>query len=139
MHYYNKHIKDYKADTAHLSLLEHGAYNMLIDIYILSENPLEPDLKKLCRLINARTEDEINAVKNILDEFFTKTEEGYSKKNVMKSWVGYLVEVRKLGLVQRLDGIIKIMRTHHPSIANAMLPITQNQRPKYPITMNHCL
>ena len=25
MHYYNKHIKDYKADTAHLSLLEHGA------------------------------------------------------------------------------------------------------------------
>ena len=84
MHYYNKHIKDYKADTAHLSLLEHGAYNMLIDIYILSENPLEPDLKKLCRLINARTEDEINAVKNILDEFFTKTEEGYSKKNVIR-------------------------------------------------------
>ena len=87
MHYYNKHIKDYKADTAHLSLLEHGAYNMLIDIYILSENPLEPDLKKLCRLINAKTEDEINAVKSILDEFFTKTEEGYRQKKCDKELV----------------------------------------------------
>jgi uncharacterized protein YdaU (DUF1376 family) len=80
MHYYNKHIKDYKTDTAHLSLLEHGAYNMLIDLYILSENPLEPNLSKLCRLINARTDDEIAAVTNILDEFFTKTDDGYRQK-----------------------------------------------------------
>ena len=50
MHYYTKHIKDYKTDTAHLTLLEHGVYNSLIDLYILSENPLEPNLKKLCRL-----------------------------------------------------------------------------------------
>ena len=35
MHYYTKHIKDYKTDTAHLTLLEHGVYNSLIDLYIL--------------------------------------------------------------------------------------------------------
>ena len=67
MHYYNHHIGDYKSDTSHLSLLEHGIYRQLLDLYYLSEKPLT---QKSIRLISAKTDEEIKATKEILAEFF---------------------------------------------------------------------
>ena len=55
MHYYRKHVKDYIADTSHLSLLEHGVYNILIDTYVLREKPLSLDKEELYWSIAART------------------------------------------------------------------------------------
>lgn len=77
MHYYQKNIGDYRADTAHLSLLEHGVYNWLIDTYYLNETPLPSDEKKLMRMALARTEDEQEAVRTVLDEFFVLTDDGW--------------------------------------------------------------
>ena len=47
MHYYKKHVKDYIADTSHLTMIEHGAYNILIDTYVLKEKPLSLDKEDL--------------------------------------------------------------------------------------------
>ncbi len=44
MNYYRHHIGDYRSNTSHLSLLEHGIYRQLLDTYYLSEGPITPDL-----------------------------------------------------------------------------------------------
>jgi uncharacterized protein YdaU (DUF1376 family) len=68
LNYYERHIGDYVKDTAHLSMLEHGAYNLLMDRYYATEEPI-PDEQKY-RVARARTEDEKKAVEIVLDEFF---------------------------------------------------------------------
>ena len=77
MHYYKKNIGDYRSATAHLSLFEHGVYNWLLDTYYLNEKPLPLNGRELFRLALARTEEEKNAVQNILAEFFVETENGW--------------------------------------------------------------
>ena len=64
MHYYQHNISDYRADTGHLTLLEHGCYHQLLDQYYLNEEPLPLDIDKIFRLLTARTQDEKDAIKN---------------------------------------------------------------------------
>lgn len=67
MNYYEHHIGDYLKDTAHLSLVEHGVYRRLMDVYYTREAPLPRDPS---RLIGARSKEEREAVLSVLDEFF---------------------------------------------------------------------
>jgi uncharacterized protein YdaU (DUF1376 family) len=80
MHYFQHNIADYRKDTSHLSLLEHGCYRQLLDQYYLNEQPLPLDESKLFRLLSARTNDEKQAIKNVLQDFFYETENGFIHK-----------------------------------------------------------
>lgn len=79
MHYYQFNIGDYRKDTGHLSLLEHGVYRQLLDWYYLSEEPIPEETDLVLRRLCARTEDEKKAVFYILKEFFF-VENGYQNK-----------------------------------------------------------
>ena len=68
MNFYKRHIGDYLKDTAHLSLLEHGVYTRLLDVYYTRESGI-PDAQS-ARLIGARGKEELAALKVVLDEFF---------------------------------------------------------------------
>lgn len=68
MNYYERHLGDYTRDTAHLSLLEHGVYTILLDRYYVTEQGI-PDDKKY-RLARAHSKAERNAVDVVLEEFF---------------------------------------------------------------------
>jgi len=80
MHYYSHNIGDYRKDTIHLSLLEHGIYRQLMDSYYLSEKPLPLDHALLMRTHSARSADEMQAVESVLKDFFVPTEDGYIHK-----------------------------------------------------------
>lgn len=80
MNYYEHHLGDYVRDTAHLSLLEDGAYRRLIDAYYVREAPLPKPLKDVCRLVRANSKPERDAVATVLREFFQETEEGWRHK-----------------------------------------------------------
>jgi uncharacterized protein YdaU (DUF1376 family) len=80
LNYYEHHLGDYLRDTAHLSMIEDGAYRRLIDLYYTREDLLPPNLDAICRLIRARSEEEKAAVIVVLDEFFTRTDDGYRHK-----------------------------------------------------------
>jgi len=69
-HYFPFHIGDYLRDTRGLSLLEHGAYLMLMLQYYASAQPLSADLSQLYRLTNARTHSERAAVRLCVSRFF---------------------------------------------------------------------
>ena len=68
MNYYERHIGDYLKDTAHLTLLEHGVYTRLLDVYYTREAALPDD--QAARLIGARSKDEKEALAAVLSEFF---------------------------------------------------------------------
>lgn len=76
MHYYQHHIGDYRRDTSHLSLLEHGVYRQLLDMYYLSEAKIPAETEVVYRRLCARTDEEKKAVDNVLSEFF-KYENGW--------------------------------------------------------------
>jgi uncharacterized protein YdaU (DUF1376 family) len=77
VNYYKRHIGDYAAATRHLSLLEHGVYTILMDVYYSSEKPLPAELRDVQRLVGARSEEEREAVRVVLEEFFDQTADGW--------------------------------------------------------------
>jgi uncharacterized protein YdaU (DUF1376 family) len=80
MNYYNKHIGDYAKDTAHLSMIEDGAYNRMMDTYYGMEKPLPLDRERLYRLVRARGASERKTVDAMLEEFFTQEADGWHHK-----------------------------------------------------------
>jgi uncharacterized protein YdaU (DUF1376 family) len=72
MNFYKRHIGDYIKKAGHLTLLEHGIYSRLMDVYYTREAGIPED--KAARLIGARSKDELQALANVLDEFFTLTD-----------------------------------------------------------------
>ncbi|SKB07885.1 Uncharacterized conserved protein YdaU, DUF1376 family [Prosthecobacter debontii] len=77
MHYYSHHVGDYRRDTSFLSLIEHGAYRLLMDEYYVTDKPLPLDQAKLCRILRASTKVEKAAVAFILEEYFISASDGY--------------------------------------------------------------
>ncbi len=70
MNYYKRFPGDYSRDTAHLSLAEHGAYALLLDVYYATSRPLPNDRPAVHRICRAFTAAERKAVDSILDQFF---------------------------------------------------------------------
>ncbi|MDD3676048.1 YdaU family protein [Thauera propionica] len=68
MNYYEHHLGDYSRDTAHLTMIEHGAYRILLDRYYSTEQGIPAD--QVYRVTRARTRAEKEAVDTVLKEFF---------------------------------------------------------------------
>lgn len=80
MNHYPHHIGDYLKDTAHLTMIEDGAYRRLIDLYYQHEQPLPADKRQVYRLARAVTPAERKAVDTILSEYFTTAPDGHRHK-----------------------------------------------------------
>ena len=69
MNYYERHLGDYSKDTAHLTMIEHGAYSLLLDRYYSTEERIPAS--QVHRVARARTKEEKQAVDSVLSEFFS--------------------------------------------------------------------
>lgn len=69
MNYYERHLGDYSKDTAHLTMIEHGAYSLLLDRYYSTEERIPAS--QVHRIARARTKEEKQAVDSVLSEFFS--------------------------------------------------------------------
>lgn len=78
MNYYPFHLGDYAAHTSHLTWEEDLIYRRLLDVYYLRERALDPDTKKLARVI--RMPKAITAIELVLSEFFTLQDDGWHNK-----------------------------------------------------------
>lgn len=76
MNFYRHYLGDYGRKTAHLSLMEHGAYRLLLDHCYALGKPLPADLESLCRICRAQTDLERKAVKSVADQFFPLNGDG---------------------------------------------------------------
>jgi uncharacterized protein YdaU (DUF1376 family) len=77
MKHYPHHIRDFNQATRHLTRIERSVYRDLMDLYYDTEAMLTLDMKALCRLVLARSDEESTAVEQVLNEFFTQTPTGW--------------------------------------------------------------
>ena len=82
VNFYPFHIGDYLSATRHLSWEEDAAYRRLLDVYYTTEKPLPADLRACCRLVLASTDGQREAVRVVLEEFFTLTDDGWFNRRV---------------------------------------------------------
>lgn len=122
--YYTHHIGDYLSHTAHLSLLEHGVYMRLLQVYYLNEKPLNPT--EAPRQIGAKAPEEVEAVQRVLAEFFIQTPQGLAHKRVEEELEKYRHKSQKARDSANARWS-NDMRTH--SDGNAMAMLTNNQEP----------
>ena len=64
-------------DTAHLSIMEHGAYNIMLDHCYATEKPLPGDFDALYRLCRAMSKPEQEAVRKVVRGFFVLKDDEY--------------------------------------------------------------
>ena len=76
MNYWKRFPGDYGRDTSHLTIAQHGAYALLLDVYYSTEKPLPADISVLSRICRATTPDEQAAVKAVAEEFFPIGDDG---------------------------------------------------------------
>ena len=84
MVWYKFFIADYQRDAAQLSLIEHGAYRLLLDQAYLSGGTLPANPERIYRLLGAINSAEQEAIKSVLTEFFHKGRDGYTHARVTK-------------------------------------------------------
>ena len=77
MNFYKHHLGDYAKATAHLSILEHGVYLLMLHHHYATEAPLPAAPAIICRIIRATSKTESAAVDAVLREFWTLTEGGW--------------------------------------------------------------
>jgi len=143
MYYYQHHIGDYRRDTGHLTLLEHGIYRQLLDLYYITEKPLDANAM---RLICVRSAEEQEAYQRILQDFFFKQNGKWLHKRCeeeIKSFHGKSDKAKE-SANKRWNKNKELpnanaLQTHCESDANAMLtinqePITNNHKPKTKLT-----
>jgi uncharacterized phage protein (TIGR02220 family) len=82
LNYYRRYVGDYLRDTARLSMLEHGAYNLLLDYYYAEERPISLEFDEVYRMVRALMPEEKRAIVKVLTTFFIKAEDGYRHKRV---------------------------------------------------------
>jgi uncharacterized protein YdaU (DUF1376 family) len=130
MYYYQHHIGDYRRDTSHLTLLEHGIYRQLLDLYYMTEKPLDANA---LRLICARTADEIQATKQILSEFFIKEGEAYIHRRCEDEIVKFHTKSDKASASAKA----RWNKNKELEDANALPTQSKGNANHKPITINH--
>ena len=85
MNYYKRHIGDYAKKAGHLSMLEHGAYTLLLDRYYDREQA--PTRTEAIRQCGARSVQEVAAVDAVLADFFTERDGRFMQSRVEEEFV----------------------------------------------------
>ena len=129
INYYERHIGDYLKDTAHLSLLEHGIYARLLDVYYTRENGIEDGM--IARLIGARSKDEITALNAVLMEFFVLEGGIYTQARCDREIERYLDKQRKAKASAEASwNSRRAMQSQSERKANAMRTHSEGNAPR---------
>ena len=87
MHYFKRNIGDYHKKAGRLTMLEHGAYTLLMDAcYDRERFPTESEALDWCW---ARSDEEVAAVKFVLSKFFDLVDGRYMQQRIADEIAGY--------------------------------------------------
>jgi uncharacterized protein YdaU (DUF1376 family) len=142
MHYYKKNIGDYHKKAGRLSMLQHGAYTLLMDACYDRET--FPALDEAIDWLWASSADEVDAVKFVLGKFFT-LEDGFYVQNHIKEdldkYHNNSAQNKRIAIereakrrekrTKRARSVHEAPRDDHEAPPNQE-PLTTNQEPKEP-------
>jgi uncharacterized protein YdaU (DUF1376 family) len=138
MHYYKRNLGDYAKKAGRLTMLQHGAYNLLIDACYDREE--FPTLEQAIEWTWSITNEEIEAVKFVLSRFFKLDKDGqYVQDRILQELLEYHQKAdknkqiavereakRKRNSTNRVQDVNESSPNHKP--------ITINHKP---LTINH--
>lgn len=136
MNYYQRHIGDYHKKAGRLSMLEHGAYTLLLDAcYDREKFPTKEEAIDWCW---ARSAEEIAAVEFVLSKFFTFDGSVYVQTTIQENVAHYhekalknkqiAIEREEARRIKREQAVHDGARNVHESPPNHK-PTTNNQEP----------
>ena len=105
----------YKAKTGHLTMLQHGAYFILLNNYYITGGPLPEKTEHLIRLCGAHSTEEIEAISFVLSSFFSLKSDGWHNKKADEE----IREAKRISNVRRLARLGK-----RKTIVNQELPVS---------------
>jgi len=136
MNYYQRHIGDYHKKAGRLSMIEHGAYTLLLDsCYDREKFPTREEALDWCW---AKSPEEVAAVEFVLSKFFTLESGVYVQTTISENVAAYkekakknkqiAIEREEVRRLKREQAVHESARTVHESPPNHK-PITINQEP----------
>lgn len=87
MHYYKRNLGDYAKKAGRLTMLQHGAYTLLIDSCY--DREVFPTLEEALEWTWASTQQEIEAVEFVLKKFFTLQDGRYVQARIVEELQNY--------------------------------------------------
>lgn len=139
MHYYKRNIGDYYKKAGRLSMLQHGAYTLLIDAcYDRERFPTEGEAIEWAW---ASTEAEIEAVKFVLSKFFHEVDGVFVQQHIKDDLIDYADKAEKnrtIALEREAKRRQKRTNEHEPCTNGSRVehesppnhkPLTNNQEP----------
>lgn len=135
MHYFKRNIGDYHKKAGRLSMLEHGAYTLLLDACYDRER--FPTMEEALEWSWARSDEEIAAVKFVLSKFFTLAGSLYAQQRVQDEIDAYHAKSLKnqeIALAREAARRATRERIEHETCTDHHLttnhkPLTNNQEP----------
>lgn len=132
LNYYKRHLGDYARAAGHLSMLEHGAYNLVMDAYYDREEA--PTRAEALRVARAKSPEEIAAVDVVLAEFFKERDGRFYQKRVEEE----LAEFRQRQATNReigaKGGLAKAKRNASDSLDDRLAKPKPSHKP---LATNH--
>ncbi len=118
MNYYQHHIGDFNNATRHLSLIERAIYRDLLDMYYDTEKAIDASsIDRLARRLQCTTEEQKEALKYVLDEFFILEEGVYRNNRCEREIAEYHGKRNKrVRLVRRLLQNVQRKRKARPTV-----------------------
>lgn len=134
MHYYKKNIGDYHKKAGRLSMLEHGAYTLLMDSCYDREE--FPTLERAYAWCWARTKAEKSAVEFVLDRFFKLKDGVYVQQRILDELESYQKnsETNKRIAIEREE---KRRVKSNSSSTNRDKSVNEPPPNQEPLTINH--
>jgi uncharacterized protein YdaU (DUF1376 family) len=134
MHYYKRNLGDYAKKAGRLTMLQHGAYTLLIDSCY--DRELFPTLEQALEWTWASTDAEVEAVKFVLSRFFTIDKDGqYVQDRILEELLHYHKNAdTNKRIADEREAKRKEKRTNREQVVDEAppnhKPITINQEPK---------
>ena len=134
MHYYKRNLGDYAKKAGRLTMLQHGAYTLLIDSCYDRET--FPTIDQALEWTWASTESEVEAVKFVLTRFFTLDKDGcYVQDRILQELLHYhknadtnkrIADEREAKRREKSTNRVPIVNEATPN----QEPLTINHKPK---------
>ena len=119
--WYPRYCGDYIRDTGHLSMMQDGAYNRLLDHYYATGKPLPAIAEQLQRICRAVAPVEQEALQAVIQEFFHLEGNVYRNHRADK-------EIAKMNNISEIRREVALRRYNkQPAIAPAIAEQLQDQ------------
>jgi len=138
--YFPMYPTDFEAKTSHLTLAEDGAYNRLLRIcWMMPGCTMPADETWIMRRARAFSEEEQQAVRAVLGEFFDIENGRYSNARLTKEWLAANEAHQRRKMAGKKGGEAKSLKSNKTASSNAKAKLKQpepepelNSPPKSP-------